>query len=366
MFKRIIPLLALCVIVNAAGAASRNVVVVQSIDLSGPNGSIGRDYVAGITTYFDGINQKGGVKARKIVYVVRDDRGNAAESAANVSALIKENGADYVMGAIGTDANRAILAAPAFAQSRHQLFAPLADSTATANARAVFWRPSMESELLHLLTHFEKLGVKQVGIALQLLPNNMRAFEFLKGEIRKRNMTLAGVANITVQADDLKEQARRLAASAPRLVISIGDTIAMAQFLRAYRAHDASTFIAGTSLVNLTTLSEIAGRRATEWTVFSQVVPNPARAVSQLQSEHIEMMKRFRDEPVSSLTLEGYAVAKTMVRMMRVDGVSAAPLAASKGNLDLGGMLVTTAEQGGNLSRFVGIALFRPDGSLMF
>lgn len=366
MFIRTTLLLALSAFASVAGAANRNVIVAQSIDLSGPNGSIGRDYVAGITTYFDGINQKGGIKGRKIAYVVRDDRGNAADSAANVSALIKESGADYMLGAIGTAANRAILAAPAFAQSRHQLFAPLADSTATANARALFWRPSMESELLHLLTHFEKLGVKQVGIALQVLPDNMRAFEFLKTEIKKRNMILSGVAHISVRGDDLKEQTRRLVGAGPKLVISIGDTIALAQFLRLYRSHDATTFVAGTSLVNLTTLSEIAGRRNTEWTVFSQVVPNPVRAVSQLQSEHIDMMKRFRDEPVSSLTLEGYAVAKTLVSMMRVDSASAAALATTKGNLDLGGMVITPAERSANLSRFVGIALFRPDGSLLF
>ncbi|QYF96223.1 ABC transporter substrate-binding protein [Massilia sp. PAMC28688] len=357
---------ALCAVAGTAIAASRNVVVVQSIDLSGPNGSIGRDYVAGITTYFDGINQKGGVKGRKIAYIVKDDRGSAGDSAANVSALIRDAGADYVLGAIGTSANRAILSTPAFARSRHQLFAPLADSSATASARAVFWRPSIESELLHLLTHFEKLGVSQVGIALQLLPDNTRAFEFLKSEIKKRNMRLAGVANITAHPEELNTQAQRLAQSGPRLVISIGDTIAMAQFLRAYRAHDGSTFVAGTSLVNLTTLSEIAGRRATEWTVFSQVVPNPARAVSALQSEHIDMMKRFRDEPVSSLTLEGYAVAKTMVSLLQIDETSSAPLAGKWGKLDLGGMIVAAPQQGTNLSSFVGIALFRPDGSLMF
>lgn len=365
MFKRFIATLAISALASAPISAA-NLVIAQSIDLSGPNGSIGRDYVAGITTYFDGINQKGGVKGRKIQYLVRDDRGSAAESAANVSSLIKESKPDYVLGAFGTEANQAILAAPAFAQSRLQLFAPLADSSATRHARALFWRPSIENELLYLLTHFEKLGIKQVGIALQLLPQNTRAFEFLKAEIQKRKMTLSGVAHITGHPADIQLQARRLAASGSKLVISIGDTIALAQFLRAFRSHDASTFVAGTSLVNLSTLSEIAGRRATEWTVFSQVVPNPGRAVSPLQSEHIDMMKRFRDEPVSSLTLEGYAVAKTMVRMMRVEAASAAPLAGSKGNVDLGGMVVTAPQDGNNLSRFVGIALFRPDGSLMF
>ncbi|WP_426107571.1 ABC transporter substrate-binding protein [Massilia sp. TSP1-1-2] len=351
--------LAMCPLAHAGKA----VIVAQSIDLSGPNGSIGRDYVAGITTYFDSVNQKGGINGRKVQYLVRDDHGVAAEAAANVTALIKDDHADYLLGAIGNDATRAIAAAPAFAQSHHVLFAPLADSSASSDARVVFWRPSIESELLFLLSYFEKLGVKQVGIALQASPQNNRAFQFLSAEMHKRRMTLSGVANIVPNKKGLQQEALRLSQAGAKLVISIGDTIGSAQFLRAFRAYDAATFVAGTSLINLTTLSEIAGARATEFTVFSQVVPNPSSTVSALQSEHVEMMKRFRDEPVSSVTLEGFAVAKTLVRMMKPDPLA---LPASRTPIDLGGMTVVSAQGGQNLSRYVDIALFKRGGGLMF
>ncbi len=344
-------------------AANPNVVVAQSIDLSGPNGSIGRDYVAGITTYFDSVNQKGGINGRKITYMVRDDRGVSTEAAANVTTLIRDERADYLLGAFGNDATAAIAAAPAFLQSRHVLFAPLADSSVGANARVVFWRPSIESELLFLLDYFHKLGIKDVGVALQASPQASRAYAFLTGEMRKRNMNLSGVARMSASPSGMRQEAQRLSKSGPKLVISIGDTIGSAQFLRAFRDYDAATFVAGTSLINLTTLSEIAGARATEFTVFSQVVPNPSSAVSVLQAEHIEMMKRFRDEPVSSVTLEGFAVAKTLVRMMKLDP---AALASSRAAIDLGGMTVVAPQGGRNLSRYVDIALFKRGGGLMF
>ena len=347
----------------ATAHAGKPVVVAQSIDLSGPNGSIGRDYVAGITTYFDSINQKGGINGRKIVYLVRDDHGVSAEAASNVTTLIKENSADYLLGAIGNEATQAIAAAPAFTQSRHVLFAPLADSSTSANARVMFWRPSIDSELLFLLSYFEKLGVKEVGIALQASPQNNRAFQFLAGEMKKRGMTMSGVAKMSSSPVNMQQEAQRLSKAGAKLVISIGDTISSAQFLRAFRAYDPATFVAGTSLINLTTLSEIAGARATEFTVFSQVVPNPSSTVSALQAEHIEMMKRFRDEPVSAVTLEGFAVAKTLVRMMKLDP---AAMAATRTPIDLGGMTVVSAQGGKNLSRYVDIALFKRGGGLMF
>jgi hypothetical protein len=171
-------------------------------------------------------------------------------------------------------------------------------------------------------------------------------------------MTLAGVAAIRTENDPSDVEARRLSAAGAKLVITIGDTIGSAQFLKAFRKHDPATFVAGTSLINLATLAEIAGSKATQFTVFSQVVPNPDSAASALQSEHISMMKKFRDEPASALTLEGFAVAKTLVKTMQ------APTAKSP--IDLGGMTIVAGDRGRNMSGFVEIALFKRGGGLMY
>jgi branched-chain amino acid transport system substrate-binding protein len=344
---------------TAATPADSVITVGQAIDLSGPNGSIGRDYVAGITTYFDSINAKGGLNGKKIRYLVRDDRGNAADSAKLVDSLINQDHADYLMGAIGTEATEAIIATPAFKHSKLVLFAPLADSTAVKGERTQFWRPSVEREFEFILAYFQNLGVSRVGIALQQNSQNARACKFVIEELKKRGMTLAGVAAIGSEPGPNDAQARRLREGGAKMVITIADTIASAQFLKAFRKYDPSTFAAGTSLINLDTLAQIAGTRATDFTVFSQVVPNPDSSASVLQSEHTKMMKKFRDEPASALTLEGFAVAKTLVRTMQ------AP-AAAKSPIDLGGMTIVAGERERNMSRFVNIALFKRGGGLMY
>jgi len=344
----------------APAFATDNVITVgQAIDLSGPNGSIGRDYVAGITTYFDSINAKGGVNGKKIRYIVRDDHGKPAEAASLVTNLITQDRADYLLGAIGTESTQAIMATAAFQQSRHVLFAPLADSFTVPNARAHFWRPSVEREFQYILGYFQNLGVKKVGIALQDGVQHARGHQFVLEELRKRGMTLGGVAAISAQAGTTQAEAKRLSGAGVRLVLTIGDTIASAQFLKAFRKHDPATFVAGTSLINLDTLSEIAGAKATEFTVFSQVVPNPESTVTVLQAEHVNMMKKFRDEPASALTLEGFAVAKTLVKTMQAAGQGKAPI-------DLGGMTIVQGEREHNMSRYVDIALFKRGGGLMY
>lgn len=359
----------LAIAAYSAHASDNAIVVGQAIDLSGPNGSIGRDYVAGITTYFDSINTKGGINGRKIRYLVRDDRGDAAESARLATGLIRQEGVGYLLGAIGAEATQAIIAAPAFQQSRHMLFAPLADSSAVTNARALFWRPNIESEFNFILTYFQKLGVKKVGIAMQDGAQSARAFRYVSAELARRGMNMVGVAKVSESPVATAAQAQKLGAAGPKLVITMADTIGSAQFLKAFRKHDAATFVAGTSLINLSTLSQIAGTAATEFTVFSQVVPNPGSNATVLQAEHINMMKKFRDEPASSLTLEGFAVAKTLVRGIQADiagrgGLQA--MAASKNAFDLGGMTMLIDEKGNNLSRYVDIALFKRGGGLMF
>ena len=354
-------------------AAENAIVVGQAIDLSGPNGSIGRDYVAGITTYFDSLNTKGGLNGKKIRFVVRDDAGNSAESARLAGSLIKQDQADYLLGGIGADATRAVLGAPAFTASRHVLFAPLADAGAGAGAgkpgRVVFWRPSVEREFGFILAYFDKLGVKRIGIALQDSPHNRRTYQLVQEAMRQRGMSLAGTAALSGTAASVDSGAAQLHAAGAKLVLMISDTIGAAQFLKAFRKVDIATFVAGTSLINLATLSEIAGRKATEWTVFSQVVPNPASHTTALQSEHLEMMKKFRDEPVSAVTLEGFAVAKTLVKVMQLEAggrASQYSISAGKTGIDLGGMLVGTSGRDSNLSDYVDIALFKRDGGLMY
>jgi len=78
-------------------------------------------------------------------------------------------------------------------------------------------------------------------------------------------------------------------------------------------------------------------------------------------------MKRYRDEPVSSVTLEGFAVAKTLVRMMRPDaGGKRRSVAPDSMPIDLGGMIVGAPVNGHNMSRYLDIALFQRGGGLMF
>ncbi len=354
---------------GAVKAADKAIAIGQSIDLSGPNGSIGRDYVAGITTYIDSVNLKGGINGKHIRYIVRDDHGEPAEAVKLVAELIKQDHVDYLLGGIGVEITQAVLASPTFANSTHVLFAPLSDSVNISRSRVLFWRPSYEREFEFIFSYFNKLGIKNVGIAYQPSSLNTNSYAYIISQLHKRGIKLAGTANLNSSPSDIAKEALQLSSAKPKMVIAIADTTSTALFLKAFRKHDPATIVAGTSLINLGTLTEIAGVKATEWTVFSQVVPNPASDASSLQSEHIKLMKQFRDESLSSITLEGFAVGKTLIKAIQMENTSRGSLQnfiAHKGDIDLGGLHITSSNSHNNMSSYVDIALLKKDGSLSF
>ncbi len=353
----------------SAAAAGNSIRIGQAIDLSGPNGSIGRDYVAGIKTCFDMINSRGGINGRKIEYTARDDGGQPARSARAASELLENDGVDYLLGGIGDDATRAVLDSAAFRRSGKALFSPLAAGDYPPSSHALFWRPAYRQEIDFLFSYFSKLGLTNVGIVYQDTPFNLNAYRSLSAEIEKRHMTLAGTARIGSDGSRAAAEAQRLAAARPGFVLMLADTIGSALFLKEFRKHDAQTMVAGSSLTNLETLRELAGPNAVEWTLFAQVVPNPNAGASLLQIQHLDMMRKFRDEAVSSLTLEGFAAATALVKAIEAKRSGYAQLHdffAQGTDIDLGGLAVAVTANGNRLSTYMDIAMMRKGSGLMF
>lgn len=354
----------------SAGAAGNTIVIGQAIDLSGPSASVGRDYVAGIKTCFDMVNAAGGINGKRIHYIVRDDRGQADVAATEVSELIEQQQVDYLFGGVGDEATRTALDTPAFRRSNLVLYAPLAAGDYANQSRVLFWRPGYGQEIQHIFSHFSKLGIHDVGIVYQDSPANQEAYRRLSTLLQERRMKLVATARIGSLGEQVQQEAKVIARAKPGFVLVIGDTIATALFLKEYRKLDAQTFVAGTSLTNLATLRELAGVAAVEWTVFSQVVPNPAAGTSPLQLEHMNMMKKYRDESVSALTLEGFAAAKALVKTLQQSKhggrTALQEFAAQNGSIDLGGFSIAPPGRGNRLSSYLDIALLTRNSGLRF
>lgn len=351
-------------------AAAESISIGQAIDLSGPNGAIGRDYVAGLRTYFDTVNTKGGIGGKRINFIVLDDEGKPELAAKLATDLITKEKVEFLLGGVGAKPTNAILSAAAFQRSNMVLFAPLARETLIKSSQVMMWRPQFQDEMRYLYSYFSKVGIKDVGLVTQDSFAGEQALQSMASEMRAQGMKVVGIARIGSNGEKSTDEAARLAAAKPGVVLVFADSIAGGMFLKAFRNHASQTFVAGTSLTNLETLREVAGAKAVEWTVFSQVVPNPNRYSSSIQAEHISMMRKFRDEAVSSLTLEGFAAAKALVSMIEKSKNHRNAIQEFRGSknaeIDLGGLLIVNSEKQANLSNYLDVALFRQGSRLVY
>ena len=371
-FSRFLLAISICTTLSfssTAHAVGDNIVIGQAIDLSGPNADLGRDYVAGIKTYFDVINAKGGVNGRRIEYLTLDDQGKPEQAVKAVTELIEQKHVEYLFGGVGDEVTQATLNAPAFKRSGLVLYAPLAGADYQNDARILLWRPSYLHEIRYIFSHFGKLGIKDIGVAYRESPTTVDAYRSLMTEIKTTGIKLSGAVNLAGENSKVASEAEHLAQAKPGFVIVIADTVNTGLFLKEFRKYAPQTFVAGSSLTNLSMLRQLAGAKAVNWTVFSEVVPNPNIGSSSIQLEHMDMMKKYRDEPVSSLTLEGFAAAKSWMRLIQGHKRTTGAVQAfnvPNGGIDIGGYIIGVAPASNHLSDYVDIALFNKANGLTF
>lgn len=364
------PLVSLCLALAPAAASSQDLVVGQALGQSGPFADATRDFVAGARTYFDHVNANGGVHGRRIDLRLRDDGGDPVRTAALTRELVEQDRADVLFGYFG-DANvRAAVASDAYLRSGIALVGAESGLDPGPGAANVFFtRASYEAEIRRAIDQFKGMGLARVGLATAHLDASGAVVEKAVAIIRAAGVEHAGTVEIPTGGGDPRAAAQQLQAARPHVVIVLADTLATAAFIKAWRQFDAGTFLVGLSLVNPTTVMEILGAKLATGTLITQIVPDPAKSDRAVVGEHLRLMKKYRDEPPSALTLEGFLAAKTLVTALRNArrGASRAEIAAAVRALDradLGGITVRFVNQPRGY-QFVDIAFLRRDGTLL-
>ncbi len=169
--------------------------------------------------------------------------------------------------------------------------------------------------------------------------------------------------------DELSDLAGISKRNAQALIV-LASTVRVAEFIKRYRPRDPGAMIVALSTVNSRTMFELLGPKLAYGVMVTQVVPNPGLPDSQLQKEHLDAIRKFRDEPPSHLTLEGFMAAKVLVEGIKRAGASPTreSILASMlrlGAWTLGVFSVDPSRNGRDRGAFVDIAMIRRDGALL-
>ena len=341
------------------------------LDQNGVNADAGRDYIAGARTWFDHINANGGVNGRRIQVVVKDDEGNPANAVKITRDLIDQDKVAALFGYVGDDSLMAVAEDAYYRASKTVLFAPLSGTEiSTVNESIVFVRPTYKDEVRYAIQHFGQLSVTRFAVVYA--DNNFG--RHLNAEIRTQlgATKIKPVAEIAIPISltGLRQVARTVLNIKPQVILVAADTLATAEFVKQARSQDISAQIVALSTVNHRTLMELAKADFATGTMITQVVPNPLSPATKLQNDHLTLLAKYRDEPPSHLTLEGFMAAKAFVKLLEraapaMTRASIFAAIADKKRYDLDGMTLSFNGTNDRGSRYVDIAYLRKSGKLL-
>ncbi|WP_269530998.1 ABC transporter substrate-binding protein [Chitinimonas sp. BJYL2] len=339
--------------------------VVQVADLSGPNSNTARDFVTGARTYFDQINAAGGVNGRPINLVVADDGGDPASTVVLSRKLVSQYRPVALFGLFGDDNVLKVLADKQLAGV--PLVAPYIGSEQTLGPAVYSLRASSVDEIAKISRIAAQSGIRQMGVVV----GDDALSRSIAGQIGKllkdNHVALTGFVRLPAQGGDIDAAAAQLAGKAPQAVILASPTINAAAFVQAYQRLRGSTPFYALSWVNPQTMQEFLGNEAIRWVAVSALVPSPYNPTLPIAREFVSALKKYRDEPPSYASMEGYLAARMLVDALRGGDASSVAL---RRNLDsyrrnLGGFALKMDGTNSRASRFVDLAVFSGSGRLV-
>lgn len=296
------------------GAAKGNVVIGQSVALTGPGSALAVPFHAGAKLYFDRINEAGGVNGKKIELVTLDDRGNPKLTEENTKKLLAQG----VLSLFGYYGSPQVTAAyPLIKDTDVLMFAPMAAADELRGAmytNVYSLRPGYSEEAAAITRHAETLGARRLAILHGSDSESMAALD-----AAQRTMTSLGanlVAKEAMASGSVASSVDKTLVKKPESVLVVGDSTNAASAVRDLRAKGFRGPIYGFSNTGESLLAEQLGPEGAG-VVVVRVVPKSDSAKVQVVRELMADAEAAKAGKPNVYMLEGYLAARVYVEALR-------------------------------------------------
>lgn len=338
--------LALALLATSARPAANDIVIGQTIALTGGQSEHGKAVQLGARAYIDRVNAAGGVHGRKIVLTTLDDAGNAAKAAENTALLIDRENVLAVFG--GIEGGPCVASLRVAAEKRVPLVACLAGSPEMRDPfnRYVFpVRAAHYSEFERLIDLSIESGGRRIGFLHSDSETGRKHLANVRKLLARHQLDLAAAIVIPNDKPDAKKIADQIVTGKLDVVFNHGSYALYGEVFKETRARGADTrFMAVNS--GAQQMVRTLGKDA-HGIIFTQVVPFPWGATPPVVAEHKAALKVAAPNAEPSFSsLEGFISAKVLVaglqranaRLSREDLIAGLE---QLGNFDVGGFAVT-------------------------
>ena len=355
--------------------AAKEVVIGQSVALSGPLKDSGSGMQLGARVYFDAVNASGGINGNQIKFISRDDQYQASETIKIVRDLIDNHNALALVGDNGTATNEALAKERILENAGMALVGPRtgALSLRTPLNKNIFHvRASYSDEVQKAVQYYFTTGYKSIGIvyqndafgkdglaaALAALKANGLEPSFLA--VYERNTTALDVAVKTAIEKN------------PQAVLLITTTQPTGVFLKQYREKNGAAQVMTLSVSDGQQIVKDIGVKLARGLTITTVFPSPSRTDYPVVKEYQAALKKFgpKDAEPNLISLEGYLSAKIVAEALRRAGpnptrASIMEKLESFGEFDLGGFRVNYSPTRRSGSSYVDISIVDRIGRIL-
>jgi len=348
---------------------AEDIVIGQSLPLSGSGFVTSNRILAGAKTYIDAVNAAGGIGGRQLRLLTLDDADNPQRLAENLRRLIDEEKAVAILNCVGDAACRRTAALTS--ARRIPLIGPLSGANELRSAKASLVysvRPAYDREADALARQLRSLGISKVALLSDATTEQERkqALNHALAQQKIHVVEFAVAGNDASLDNALKEIG---AGQYHALVLDLGFATSDALGQRTERTQAGIPAILATlSSGTLTQLIKSIRDRSVGYTA---VVPNPESSSPAIVRELQRNAERYGNpEAVTFEGMESYIHACLCVEALRRAGAvpSAARLISvldSMDKVDLGGFQLTFGRVPRNASDYVEIGLRSRSGELL-
>lgn len=303
------------------GVLAKEIVLGSSQPMSGTLAYMGKAVDEGIRTYFDMINEAGGVNGRKIKLITYDDELKPAKSVANAKLLIERDNVLAMVGNIGHATN---MSAYEYSSTKKvPTIGALSISDLTSNPARdyLYVLPSPQStETAAYIDHaVNNLKAKRVAILYQNDGWGKPAYEIATRQLEKYNLKPVEAQTFERFATDITSQVFKIKESNPDVVVlyALGQEAVL--FFRGAEKLGWKPVVFGAGGLNDPKFVELLGKTDAKLFVASYYDPidgnNPA-----IREFNTRYTKLYPNAKPSSMALMGYSSAAVMVEALRRAG----------------------------------------------
>jgi ABC-type branched-subunit amino acid transport system substrate-binding protein len=363
-------LLAAAALAGAASAAAQGVtdaqvVLGQSVALTGPAQQLGLDMQLGAMLYFNQVNARGGVNGRKILLKTLDDGYEATRAAENTKKLINDEKVFALFGYVGTPTSQASL--PIFTEAKVPFVAPFTGAEllrTPVNPYIFHVRASYFDETEAIVQHLTAMSVNRIAVFYQNDSYGQAGLAGVERALKKRGLDVVAKATVERNTVEVNKAIEAINKADPQAVVMISAYKSCAAFIKDMKKAGASPTFWNVSFVGSKALAkelDAEGRGVQ----ISQVVPFPWDSSVPVVKEYQKLMAETNAEPGFG-TLEGYIGAKVMVEGLRragrkLDRDTFIRAMESIQEFDVGGFKVSYGPGNHNGSHFVDLTIISKD-----